>query len=118
MNTKTTNTRLRTKFAPEIRFEVTPEAAAPARGDLENALEQFKARLLRDTLRETPYPEFDPLLRRAANEAAALAWLTPFPLLLLPGLIDEKARQAVELGLRQERVRTRSRKLFRMAEAV
>ena len=48
---KTNDTRLQAEFGPEIRFEVNPVMATPARGALETALERLKERLLRDTLR-------------------------------------------------------------------
>jgi hypothetical protein len=104
--------RLRTKFARETRFEVIPAAAGPSRGRLETDLERLKTELLRQLLRETPYPEFDALFRRAANEAAALAWLAPYPLLVFPGLFEEKTQAAVKHGLRQEYIRRRSLELM------
>lgn len=39
-------------------------------------------------------PQANSGLRRAANEAAALALVTPFPLLVFPGLFQEKADKA------------------------
>jgi hypothetical protein len=51
-------------------------------------------------------------LRRAANEAAALAWFTPFPLLFFPALLEEKARAALRQGARQRCVRNRSETLL------
>jgi hypothetical protein len=104
--------KVRTEFATDTRFEVIPEPAAPFRGTLETDLERLKAKLLAKLLRETPYPEFYALLRRAANEAAGLAWLTPFPLLVFPALLDEKAQEAVKQGLLQECIRRRSLELF------
>ena len=50
--------------------------------------------MLRELLAETGNPELYAPLRRAANEALALAWATPFPLLVLPELLREKARSA------------------------
>ena len=47
--------------------------------------------LLGELLDENPGPELNAPLRRAANEAAALVWFTPFPLLLFPVLLKEKA---------------------------
>ena len=104
--------KVQTMFAPEARFEVTPSPAAPFRGVLETELERLKSKLLRRLLRDTPYPEFNARIRRAANEAAGLAWLTPYPLLVFPALFDEKAQAAVKQGLLQERVLRRSVELL------
>jgi len=86
--------RLAPEFGPETRFEVTPKPAAPFRGIRETELERLGARLLRELLAETGNPELYAPLRRAANEALALAWTTPFPLLVLPELLREKAGAA------------------------
>jgi hypothetical protein len=104
--------RLRTRFAPETRFDVTPVPAAPFRGAVEAQLDRLKDGLLLQLLNETPEPEFNALLRRAANEAAALAWLTPFPLLLFPVLLEEKVQTARKQATKQARVRQRSRALL------
>ena len=107
--------RVRPRFAPETRFEVTPVPAAPFRGAVETQLDRLKDRLLLRLLNEAPEPELDTILRRAANEAAALAWLTPFPLLLFPALLEEKVQTARKRAIKQARVRQRSRAL--LAEA-
>jgi MarR-like DNA-binding transcriptional regulator SgrR of sgrS sRNA len=52
-----------------------------------------------------------PVLRRAANEAAALAWLTPYPLLLLPELLEEKVAAIRRQAARQADILRRSRTL-------
>jgi len=109
-------TEVQTTFAPETRFELHPSPAASFRGTLETALERLKSKLLVRLLRDTPYPEFNVLIRRAANEAAGLAWLTPYPLLMFPALFGEKAQAAVKQGLLQEHVLRRSVEL--LAEAV
>ena len=66
--------RLRARFAPEIRFEVEPLPASLARGRPEAELDQLKDRLLEPLLRQTADAELVRRLRRAANEAATLAW--------------------------------------------
>ena len=95
--TQIMNTKYRTlaaRFGPEIRFALTPVVTAPFRATLNDDLERLKERLLRELFRATPDPELNPLLRRAANEATALAWTTPYPLLVLPVLLEEKADAA------------------------
>jgi hypothetical protein len=82
----------------------------PFRGALENDLDALKARLLKDELARAEEPALNPLLRRAANEAASLAWFTPFPLLVFPVLLEEKAQEARRQEARQRQIRRRSRK--------
>jgi hypothetical protein len=104
-------------FEPETRFEVTPAPAVPFRGTRETELDCLKARLLRQLLDQTADPELYAPLRRAANEAAALAWFTPFPLLFFPVLLEEKARAARQQGARQRRILIRSQNLLEEAVA-
>jgi len=75
------------------------------------ALEELKQRLLQETSRAGSDPAHLPGLRRAAEEAASLAWTTPFPLLVLPELFSEKAAQACIQSQRQRDIRIRSRRL-------
>ena len=85
---------------------------APFRANHENRFEQLKSGLLVERLADLPRPELNSSVRRAANEAAALAWLTPYPLLFFPVLFEEKAGAALEQAFRQEDIRTRSRELL------
>jgi hypothetical protein len=86
--------RVPTEFAPETRFAVTPAPAAPFRGTAETELDRLKDRLLREWLNAATDPTLYAPLRRASNEATALAWATPYPLLFLPELFREKAEAA------------------------
>jgi hypothetical protein len=52
----------------------------------------------------TPSPELNAPLRRAANDAAALAWATVFPLLVFPVLFEEKTEAALLRAGRQARI--------------
>jgi hypothetical protein len=104
--------RVPTRFGPETRFDVTPAPVAPFRATQETALERLKSRLLREFLDELTRPEANGYVRRAANEAAALAWVTPFPLLVFPGLFNEKANAALAQAERQVSVRRRSLELM------
>ena len=101
--------RVPTRFAPEIRFEVTP---ARLRAERDTELEELKARLLRERLQDIWETRRTFQLRRAADEAAALAWVTPFPLLVFPSLFEEKAGDALLRVARQDQVRQRSRELL------
>ena len=106
-----------TRFEPETRFEVAPIPAVPFRGTQESELDRLKDRLLRKWLQQTPDERLYAPLRRAANEAAALAWFTPFPLLFFPALLEEKARAALGQGARQRCIRVRSEGLLEEAVA-
>ncbi len=105
------NRKIRTRFEPEISFELKP-SAAHFRAAEQDRFESLKIKLLREQLSA----EFDPAsclrLRRAANEAAALAWVTPYPLLVFPALFEEKAETAVARAERQQTVFERSRELL------
>jgi hypothetical protein len=104
----TTYKRLRTRFAPETVFEVKPLPAATFRVAQEARFEALKHRLLLNSLDELPDARVNARLRRAANEAAALAWLTPYPVLVYPLLFEEKARTAALYARRQRQVKTRT----------
>ncbi len=104
--------KLVTAFGPETRFEVTPAAPAPFRAVQETEFERLRQQLLQERLGEVWKPEQNCWVRRAANEAAALAWVTPFPLLVFPVLFDEKAEAAADYAERQEQVREASRELL------
>ena len=110
---KTTRNQVPTQFAPDTRFELP---AAPRRGAQEIELERLKQRLLLQLLQESGPAELNLPFRRAANEAASLAWLTPVPLLVFPALLEEKARVARSQTRRQSRIRRTSRRL--LAEVV
>ena len=102
------------RFKKENRFEVAIPAA-PFRGVVENQLDALKSRLLH---RMAVEPSGTDLLTRyqfAATEAATLAWMTPYPLLVLPVLLEEKIATAQMRAERQKLVRSKSEGI--MAEA-
>lgn len=115
---KMRNNKVPTEFAPNIRFApaIVTAPPTPFRGAVENELEKLKERLLATELARTTNLEANVLLRRAANEAAALVWLTPYPLLLLPALFAEKALTARRAAGRQALIRERSTELLALAE--
>jgi len=59
----------------------------------------------------TAQPELNVAIRRAANEAAALAWVTFYPLLLFPALFEEKFRHALRHAERQAHIYANSPEL-------
>ena len=83
---------------------------APFRANLETEFERLKNRLLTETLLAAARPELNPAIRRAANEAAALAWVTFYPL-LFSRPVRGKARPALRQAERQARIYTHSREL-------
>jgi len=104
--------RVPTEFGPETRFTIEPVPAAPFRAVQENNFEELKRRLLAERLEESLESEFSSQLRRAANEAAALAWVTSYPLLVFPVLFEEKTEAATRVAERQAQVYQRSRELL------
>ena len=104
--------RVPARFGPETRFEVRPVPPAPFRATQENEFERLKGRLLARELAAAPAPELNPPLRRAANEAAALAWATVYPLLVFPVLFEEKTEAALRQAERQARIFENSRELL------
>ena len=105
-------TRVPARFGPETRFELRPVPPAPFRATQETEFERLKKKLLTLQLAELPRPELNAPLRRAANEAAALAWVTLYPLLVFPALFEEKAVTAVRQTERQAQIYKTSRELL------
>ncbi len=109
--------KIMTRFEAETRFEAGPIAPAPFRGPLEMELEQLKERLLQPMLKGSAGPAQCVPLRRAANEAAGLAWITPFPLLVFPVLLEEKVAAAQRREAHQRQVREKTEGLLERAAA-
>jgi hypothetical protein len=92
-----------TEFGPETRFELRPLPPATFRATQETQFDLLKNKLLVEQLLAAT-PELNVPLRRAANDAAALAWATVFPLLVFPVLFEEKIEAAVLRLRRQARI--------------
>jgi hypothetical protein len=105
-------TKVTARFAPETRFTLPTATNAPFRTNLETEFERLKNRLLAETLDEAEQPELNAPLRRAANDAAALAWVTRYPLLVFPALFEEKTVAAVQQIARQARIYADSREII------
>ena len=104
-NKMNTYEKVRTRFAREVRFNVEP---VPFRAAETTRLEALKNRLLREVLEGAEGAAQNTALRRAANDAAALAWATEYPLLVFPALFEEKAETALLQCRRQARIRQQS----------
>ena len=109
---KTKNRKLPAGFGPKSRFEIRHVPTLSYRSEEETGFERLKKRVLAARLEEVWEPEYNSALRRAANEAASLAWLTPFPALFFPVLFEEKAEAAVKFGERQAEVRAQTAELL------
>jgi len=79
-------------------------------------LDELKRRLLQQYIYQLPEVEYVPAVRRAVEEAAALAWSTPVPHLFLPELLAEKVAGAKEWVDRQRKIRERSRQIISFSE--
>jgi hypothetical protein len=73
-------------------------------------LAALKENLLRQAIGESTNDAWARLFRLAAGEAEALAWLTPFPLLFLPVLLEEKLDEVRHYAALQEHRRTTNRR--------
>lgn len=104
---KTTSYRLPAAFAPENRFELPPNPPAPFRAAITGEFERLQGILLRNLLHSTDDANINLLYRHAVIEAAALAATTDYPALVLPVLVDEKARAAREYARLQARIHAR-----------
>ena len=94
-----------TRFGKQARFSLPVVPAANFRATEPNEFEELKDRLLREQLVAETRSEFLTLLRRAANDAAAVAWAAPYPLLVLPELFREKVATARSYGVKQASLR-------------
>ncbi|MBU6401521.1 MAG: hypothetical protein KGS61_14485 [Verrucomicrobia bacterium] len=111
---KTKTPHVPTRFTRETRFRLPVGAGPPSRPPAAE-LERLKEQLLRQLL-PSPEPSWLQMpLRRAANDAVALAWTTPWPLLVLPLLLEEKAHAARKQAERQQDVLRRSRAIISVA---
>ena len=96
--------RVPTEFEAATQVELRPATSAAHRAAQETEFDRLKSRLLARELAEAATPELGPPLRRAASEAAALAWETLVPLLVFPALFEEKAAVAMRQSNRQARI--------------
>jgi hypothetical protein len=104
--------RVPTEFGPETRFELNPVLPVPFRAVLENEFERLNNRLLRERLTDANTATLGAELRRAANEAAGLAWNTAYPLLFFPALFEEKVLVALRRARRQQTILAETRELI------
>ena len=89
-------------------FQANPSLLPARRGASERELERLKERLLLPILKSAPSAALGRELRWVANESAALAWFTVCPLLVLPTLLEERVRLALQRWERQQNLRQRA----------
>ena len=97
--------RIEARFGPEASFELRPISVTPFRAVLADRFEALRTELLVDYLKRLWDPKLNSEVRRAANEAAALAHLTAYPVLVYPILFEEKVKEAVQEYTAPKRVR-------------
>ena len=107
MNSNTRTQRVPTRFARETRFRLTPRVR-PADQSHATEFRQLKARLLTPALSAVVDPGLRRQLLLAANEAAAVAWTTDYPMLVFPELLQEKTNELREYTERQAEIREAS----------
>ena len=91
----TNKTRVPTIFGPEIRFNVSPVPNTPVWATREARFDRLKEKLLLERLNQFQNQEANCRIRRAANEAAAVALVTSYPLLVFPLLFEERIECAL-----------------------
>lgn len=87
-------------------------AGLPAAREL---FQQLEKRLWQEVVRKAGEPQTVTFLQHAAREAAAMAWMTPFPLLFYPLLLQEKTQEAETLMQKQREVSEKSQWIVSLA---
>lgn len=109
-------TRVTIEFAEETRFEVPLKKGGLPLPFVEARFGQYKRRLVGRLVRQYREAEIRRRLRHAVLEAEALAWATPYPLLVMQELAEEKVRTARCHARRQTRIRARSEAILTEVE--
>lgn len=102
------NRKINTYFDPEMEFE----AEVLTTETLRQAFAGLQDTLVNETLDETETLALHGPVKQAANEAAGLAWTTPFPLLMFPTLFEEKVQRVRKQQDRAERIKARTADLL------
>jgi hypothetical protein len=100
--------KLQTYFDPDTEFE----ASLIAGDNLKQTFAGLQDALVTETLDETETLALHAPLKQAANEAAGLAWTTPFPLLVFPALFTEKAITVRQRADRAQRIKAQTSDLL------
>ncbi len=108
--------RTRWDRAAERNLALTRSCVARHISRALNALEMLKNRMLGELTSTMNSAELAQRLRRSADESASLAWATPYPLLVLPTLLAEKANEAQRQFERQKRIHSQDSSSISMAD--
>jgi hypothetical protein len=100
--------KLQTYFDPDTEFEAPLLEGEPLR----RTFAGLHDTLVTETLETTETLALHTPLKQAANEAAGLAWTTPYPLLVFPGLFNEKADGVRRQQKRARRIKAQSAELL------
>lgn len=114
---KPTKTHVTTRFGPEVHFEVDPVPSAETRRRLRSDFDRLQRLLIDKQLHHGGNDLLRQDLEDVANEAAAIAWTTPYPALVMPVLFEEKTRTHQSRVSRQLEIREESRALMDAALA-
>ncbi len=102
---------LSAQFEPSIEFELAFQPGTVSPKSVRIRFQELEHRLLEEILGGSANSILREIMHGVANEAAALAWTTQFPLLIMPVLFQEKARSVRLQRERQHRVSMRSQQL-------
>ena len=103
------------QWAADVAFELTPVTGVVPQELVRIKFMELQSGLVKDCLGETRNPIVRGGIHRAANEAAALSWTTSYPLLVMPALFHEKAREARRRLDKQQIVSMQTERLIAVA---
>lgn len=106
---KESSRRLGTQFDPEVEFEVNP---AFVRLETRRVFGDLQGRLVEQRFHEPANSLLRQDVEMVAQDAAALAWATPYPLLVFPVLFEERIDVRLVQAGRQERIQEQSRSIM------
>lgn len=102
------NRKIQAYFDPDTEFEAPLLEGEP----LKQTFAGLQKTLVTEALGETETLALHTPLKQAANEAAGLAWITGFPLLVFPVLFTEKAERARRQENKARRIKALSAELL------
>lgn len=105
----------RSNTAVAYRRGSGPPDGGAERNELESRFQSLHDQLLNEGLEAAPVARAEELVKRAATEAAGLAWTTPYPTLVFPVLFAEIESNLRVQARRQDRIVNQSRGLLELA---
>jgi hypothetical protein len=83
--------------------------------EVKKSFDRLHSKLAEELLHQAADGELRQRLKWASQEASAVAWANPYPLLVLPTLMEEKAHTAQGQAARQKEIRSRSQRHVSLA---